>query len=64
MRSESPKPVPKLGAPIHEEKADMKMGVASIGPGRIRKKRKKDTERSRKIKQRMLERLAMVVDKE
>lgn len=51
---------PRLGTPIVKENEDVKMKVASIGPGRIRKRNKKSRERSKKIKERMLARKAML----
>ncbi len=52
---------PHIGAPIAKpEDQDVQMKVASIGPGRIRKKSKKARERSKKIRERMLARKAML----
>lgn len=56
--------VPKIGMPVSEDKADVKMGITNVGHGRIRKKRKKDMVRSKKVKERMLQRQAMAVNKE
>lgn len=49
-------PVPVIGAPIM---SDDKMLDRKTKIGRIRKKRKKDLERARKIRQRMAERGVM-----
>lgn len=53
--------VPKIGAPLPVENGDEKMGLSRRGSGRIRKKKKKDVERAKKIRQRMLERSAMLM---
>lgn len=57
--------VPKLGATLRISKAkDVKMGLAAVGEGRISKRQKnaKARYRSRKIKERMLARQALLMN--